>query len=462
VSFLALWKSFWNRKERAPAPLLRRGTFGSAQPAPPAAVEPRMAPTEKRPMLPRFHTTAGDHVQGRQVDPHTRRRIRLRNAFTPSHPVIDPSMFAGRTATLESMIRAVEDQRSHLIIYGERGVGKTSLLHMLARAAREARYIVVYFSCGASSDFSETFRFAAADIPIIYHSGVSPISTTSDAGSSLLDLLQPGKLSPRQFADASAKLVGTRVLVILDEFDRAESVEFRRDVAELIKTLSDLSARLQLVIGGVAADLVDLMQHLPSIRRSISSLRIAAMSDEEVRTLVANGERSSGLTFEPEAVEIVVSAARGSPYLTSLLCHTGGLRALGDGKLIVSANHISDALDEATEDLLKRLPDEILPHLKHFADLAASNAAASKNGDAVPGDLAPTGDGLGVDSRYARVLNKLQEEGLIRDGSPARYATISESLEPYLHLLRARELSRSRVSPASAEGAGARQARTAP
>ena len=162
---------------------------------------------------------------------------------------------------------------------GERGIGKTSLLHMLTQAAQEARYIVVYSSCGANSTFDETFRAAAADIPLLFHSGFAPTTAEAETGSTLADLLPPGPLSPRKFGDLCAKLTGTRVLIILDEFDRCESGAFRRDVAELIKNLSDRLGRVQLVLAGVAADLTELVEHIPSIRRNI----FAAARAEDAR-----------------------------------------------------------------------------------------------------------------------------------------------------------------------------------
>ena len=87
------------------------------------------------------------------------------------------------------------------------------------------------------------------------------------------------------------------------EFDRAQLPEFRRDVAELIKSLSDLSARMQLLIGGVAGDLSGLMDYTPSIRRSVAAIPISAMDDKEVRELIANGSRLSGITFAADATE---------------------------------------------------------------------------------------------------------------------------------------------------------------
>ena len=385
--------------------------------------------------LPRFHTTAADHVDRERADPRARERVRLRSTFTPAQPVIDPRMFAGRREILETLISAVEDQRSHVVIYGERGAGKTSLLRMLSRAAMEAKYIVVYFSCGATSDFTETFRAVASEIPLLYHSSVSPIS--SNVGTSLLDLIGQSKLTPRLFGDAAAKLVGTRVLVVLDEFDRAESPEFRRDVAELIKTLSDVSARLQLVIGGVATDLIDLMEHIPSIRRSVAALRVPAMDDAEIVALIENGAKMSGVKFDAAAIDLIVSAARGSPYLTSLLCHVGGMLALDAGRIRVELADVSHALDDVIEDFRRRLPQKLVRQLDQAAhglsvSVTANESTAEKGGRS--GDRATLGASVS-----ARVLEKLEKEGALTGVKPAAYALMMDSVTPYLQLQSARE-----------------------
>lgn len=422
-------RSLWPQRKASKG---RRPDVGAPRPVTPVPVSERRVemPTLG---LPRFHTTAADHVDRERADPRARERVRLRSAFTPAQPVIDPRMFAGRREILETLIRAVEDQRSHVVIYGERGAGKTSLLRMLSRAALEAKYIVVYFSCGATSDFTETFRTVAAEIPLLYHSAISPINST--AGTSLLDLLGQDKLTPRLFGDAAAKLVGTRVLVVLDEFDRAESAEFRRDVAELIKTLSDVSARLQLVIGGVATDLIDLMEHIPSIRRSVAALKVPAMSDSEVVALVENGSHMSGVKFLPRAVELIVLAARGSPYLTSLLCHVGGMIALDAGRTRVDIDDVSRALDDVIEDFRRRLPLKLVRQL----DQAAQGLSAASANEPIAGkDAHSTRSAISL-SVSARVLEKLEKEGAMAGVKPAAYALMIDSVTPYLQLQSARE-----------------------
>lgn len=392
-----------------------------------------------RPSLPRFQTSAADHVDRERADVRARERIKLRNSFTPTQPVVDPHMFAGRRELFETLIAAVEDQRSHVVLYGDRGLGKTSLLRMLSRAAKDAKYIVVYYSCGATSDFTETFRAVAAEIPLLYHSSISPISMNSDAGNSLLDLLGQGKLTPRLVGDAAAKIVGTRVLVVLDEFDRTESNEFRRDVAELIKTLSDVSARLHLVIGGVAADLTDLMEHIPSIRRNVAAVKIAPMTDDEVRALIENGSRLSGVKFDARAVDLLASAARGSPYLTSLLAHVSGMLALDAGRVNVILDDVAQALDDVIDDFRSRIPrqlalqlDEAAQNLENGRTVVRDATEEKTSGGKRPRDVA-------MANVSARILEKLEKQGALDGVKPAAYALMLDNVTPYLELKSARE-----------------------
>lgn len=430
-------KALWPRKKASQNQRQNSAPTLAQNPSPP---EVRRT-VETGPGLPRFQTSAADHVDRGRTDARARERVRLRNSFTPTQPVADPRMFAGRRDILENLIRAVEDRRSHIVIFGDRGAGKTSLLRMLTRAANEAKYIVVYFSCGATSDFSETFRAVATDIPLLYHSAVSPISSNPAVGTTLSDLLGPGRLTPRVFGDAAAKLVGTRILVILDEFDRAESAEFRRDIAELIKTLSDVSARVQLVIAGVAGDLVDLMEHIPSIRRSLAAIRVPAMSDGEVIDLIENGSKMSGVKFDPRAIDLVVSAARGSPYITNLICHVGGMRALDDGRVRVEVGDVVQALEEVIDDFRRRLPHQLALHLDQAAQGVSASAGLGESGGAAePAKAERTSGRAGAFSNVSgRVLEKLKKEGALEAANPAAYALMLDSVTPYLQLKSARE-----------------------
>ena len=48
--------------------------------------------------------------------------------FSPSAPVDEAALFAGRQTQIRKLIEAVLEKGKHAVLYGERGVGKTSLV----------------------------------------------------------------------------------------------------------------------------------------------------------------------------------------------------------------------------------------------------------------------------------------------------------------------------------------------
>ncbi|MBS0334059.1 MAG: ATP-binding protein [Proteobacteria bacterium] len=355
----------------------------------PAQATPRKARTADQ-SFPSFQSTASGHrdVRGSQ-DRFAAVRRRLRDTYTPSQPVTDRRVFAGRSDILTTIIRAIEDDRSHVVIYGHRGIGKTSTLHVLTQAAEEAQYHVIYISCGSSFTFDEVTRVIAAAIPLRYHEYYGPTSVEAESGGTFADLLPAGPINSRFAADLLSHVVGTRLLVCLDEFDRCEITEFRRNVGELLKNLSDRSAPVQFVVAGVASDLAELIDHSPSVQRNILALQMPAMNSTELKELVRNGERLTGLTFDNECLGQVVTIARGLPHLASLLSHYAGLSALEKGRLAVVGGDIATAVATSSAQIgqrtSKRAKVQIVEAQKRgFGPLLDAMAAASLSSSGEP------------------------------------------------------------------------------
>ena len=87
---------------------------------------------------------AGDQLLGSADSALDRMRLKLRSILMPSQPVTEAKAFAGRRQVLSQLISAVEDQRLHVVLYGSRGMGKTSLLHAHLDAMREAGHRTSY------------------------------------------------------------------------------------------------------------------------------------------------------------------------------------------------------------------------------------------------------------------------------------------------------------------------------
>lgn len=322
---------------------------------------PRLQRIRVNSKIPRFTGAATESEPSSAVNAPQVSRLSL--AFTPAQPVSDLRRFAGRAALLEQMIRTIEDRRMHVVVHGDRGIGKTSLLHILTLLAREARYLVRYTSCSEDSEFDEVFRAAAEGIPILYHRDYDPTSPEAEKGLTLADTLGSRPLTPTSLSEAFAKLAGTRILLILDEFDRASSPAFRKAIAELIKNLSDRSARVQIVIGGVAPNLAELIEYIPSIRRNILGIPVGPMADEELLQIVANAQSIAKFSFDADAQNALLAAGNGSPYQVNLIGQIAARAALTRSSNDITANDVRAAVTQVEGELRSRLSPAALKQL---------------------------------------------------------------------------------------------------
>ena len=56
--------------------------------------------------------------------------------FTPSAPIDNQALFAGRVNQLNRLTGAVSQRGQHAVLFGERGVGKTSLANKLLQTLK--------------------------------------------------------------------------------------------------------------------------------------------------------------------------------------------------------------------------------------------------------------------------------------------------------------------------------------
>lgn len=366
--------------------------------------------------LPRFQGTASDKARTGIDSKIEQIRFRLRNAFTPSRPVLDPGMFAGRRSLLTHVIRSIEDQQLHVVLFGARGIGKTSTLHILCQIAKDARYVVRYTSCGEQVHFDDMFRAVLDDIPLLYHADYEPTADEIEEGLTFSSLIGDAPLTVGHVSEILARISGTRLLIVLDEFDRVHAPEFRQQIAELIKNLSDRASRVQLVIAGVASNLNEIIEQIPSIRRNILGIPVPVMNNEELTELIRIGEKESGLHFSPEAAKLVCELANGLPYLAGLISLHSGLTALDRHNSIVSDIDVWTGVRHAFEEINLRLS----PATQHQIDMAIkaghgddlrilTRSALRAGGLAIPDQVEESSGARNPDgARLARLANDSQ------------------------------------------------------
>ncbi|WP_431284850.1 ATP-binding protein [Humitalea sp. 24SJ18S-53] len=263
----------------------------------------------------------------------------LREIFTPTRPRALGPLFIGREVELKRLIAAIEEERAHVVLYGDRGRGKTSLANAFADLATEAGVLTVRRACGADTGYERLFRGLLSAVP--------PRLLDPGATGHAATLLPDGPFGPEDVADALARVRGGQVLFLIDEFDRAESPALRNAMAETIKNLSDQALPVTLLLVGVAGSLDDLLGHQPSIQRNLVAIHVPPMRDLEVARLVTAGAAAAGLAFAPDAAAQVVRLARGMPYYAHLLCLFAARAASARKAREVTVNDVTAAIAEA-------------------------------------------------------------------------------------------------------------------
>lgn len=272
--------------------------------------------------------------------------------FTPGSPINERDLFSGRGEQIDQVLDAVSQQGYHAVLYGERGVGKTSLSNVIVDFIRDntTKFIVPRVNCDVSDTFSSLWRKALRDIVIAKQK--SPIGFTQKVISDTENLVDslPELISPDDIRRALETLSKESVVVIIfDEFDRLNDPGITTLMADTIKMLSDYSVRATILMIGVAESVDGLIYGHQSIERALVQIPMPRMSDVEIKQILKTGLARLGMKIQTDAIEELTSLSQGLPYITHLLGLHSVKVSLAKHSLSISAEHVDLAINRALE-----------------------------------------------------------------------------------------------------------------
>ncbi len=415
--------------------------------------KPPLAPA-RRPFATR---DLGQSQAGEPREPGLRREPVLSpgQVFTPTQPKPGSRQLTGRQSELQRIMQALTDDRAHVVLYSERGRGKTSLSNMVIESLRRAETIVARHTCEAGSDFDSIMRGLMRDLPGSLLAG--PVGTGVEGCEAAL----PDRpLRPGDVAALPARLACRGLVCLVDEFDRVEDTRTRTQLADAIKQLSDRDVPLLFLVVGVSENLDEILGQHPSIQRSVLGVHLPLFTDRDVAQLIAKGGRESGFAFLPPTVARIVVLSRGMPYMAQLL----GLRltqaAANRGETTVSEEDFDTAVARLVNDANPRILNMYASLTRRGTDMEVVSALrriATAPQDAWGRlEVVPLGDGrVSVGGRrIGPCWSRLTESGALAPvtGNPDLYVFAERSLMHHILLLAANDIADTELGEAPERG----------
>ena len=93
------------------------------------------------------------------------RRSKIREVYTPHRPIKDRDLFCGRHTEVNSIVAQLDTPGQHSLLFGERGVGKSSLAKIASDIvfSRLLHGTIFYEWCDSTTTFEHLLREPLAD-----------------------------------------------------------------------------------------------------------------------------------------------------------------------------------------------------------------------------------------------------------------------------------------------------------
>ncbi len=270
-------------------------------------------------------------------------RFLLGSTFSPHQPINDKELFIGRVDLITKVMDATFEAGKHVALFGDRGVGKSSLANSLKSTLTHPnlRSICIKRMCTIEHDFGMIWRHVFDDYQI--------------DGKPVPEILGPSPNPYDVYKIIRDISPGKRLIIILDEFDRIKDEKTKLLMSDFIKSLSDNDARTTIVIVGVAKNISNLFREHASLPRAMQQLPMPRMDNTELMQIITSRLPQVGMSMGNSVIDSIVSLSQGFPGFTHLIALNAARKAVDRKSIHIEEKDLSEALqivvDEANQSV---------------------------------------------------------------------------------------------------------------
>lgn len=328
---------------------------------------------------------------------------KLTAILSPTLPIRSVEFLRGREKELEIIRRALLMPGRHAFIFGDRGVGKSSLAHTAANMYQSSDGAPITVSGSADATFTSIIANVAYQA--LKRSRVDKISTKSSTSFSWrgLSFGSVEEVSPLDFAahlktigdaagllDEIGKLHSREPVVVLDEFDTIADVAERNKFAALLKTIGDQEVPIKFIFTGVGTSLADLLGAHQSAYRQLTTVELGRLGWDGRREIAMESAHAFGLDLDVNMSYRIAIVSDGYPYYIHLIMEKMLWEAFTSENAVdvLGPEHYLAGLNAATGEITAELQRPYQKAVLYRSREYESVVWATADGDDLQADIA--------------------------------------------------------------------------
>ena len=315
------------------------------------------------------------------------------DVFTPGKLPIRPTNVYAARGEAEALFRKALQRAMIPVVYGEYGVGKTSMARYVLREADDTERLVniesvadkaldeVFSRCLEKLGYAVTTKRTEGAATATTHEQ----SGQAEANTGWLKAIVASKRSQtasttqqveEQFVVTSptdSKLIelceAAGIVLLIDELHRA-TPEFAADLSKFLKSYGNAScSRFKIVLLGTSSDASRLVSSDPGIDRLLQEVHLKAMTAAESEFVVTKGMSDLAIKIEDGTVTRLVRTCVGSPSILQYLSlETAEAAFVRDPRAVVAAD-VERALQAFVETKEARLNKSYVAAIESVGEL---------------------------------------------------------------------------------------------
>lgn len=259
----------------------------------------------------------------------------LGECLTPSKEIVQKERLLGRDGYLKQIERALHSEGRHIFIFGDRGIGKTSLAVTAAALNNFVDERPIYVPCGMNTSFADVLlAISNSTVPVEQRmeqkkqSGGFNLSLPSIGGLGANYGLETKSLPKvSNITEAldvlrylSKKRRG-RTIVIVDEFDRIAEDADKILFSELIKNSStlDLASDVRFIFCGIGRNVEELLGAHQSAGRYLEPVELEKLHHNFLWDIIRNVAERTGVNVPAEYLTRIGLISDGFPHFVHLI-----------------------------------------------------------------------------------------------------------------------------------------------